>query len=108
MRKALRLAEIDIFFMDETPMLARYGFECTDRELRELRKNSTVPFGGAIMVFGGGFLYSHTPIKVNISIGSSALWKQSRKMKLCTNMRVTDANFVEWRLEMDSVDVIGR
>ncbi|GBP65115.1 hypothetical protein EVAR_5261_1 [Eumeta japonica] len=48
--KARQLAEIDIFLMDEAPMLPKYGLQNIDQLLRSVG-NPDLPFGGKVMTF---------------------------------------------------------
>lgn len=59
--KGNQLAGIDVFFLDEAPMMPRYGMEIMDETLRALHENN-IPFGGVVMVFGGEFRQC-TPIQ---------------------------------------------
>ncbi|GBP51865.1 PiggyBac transposable element-derived protein 4 [Eumeta japonica] len=47
--KARQLAEIDIFLMDEAPMLPKYGLQNIDQLLRFVG-NPDLPFGGKVMI----------------------------------------------------------
>ena len=48
------LAEVDVFFLDEAPILPRYGMENMDGKVQELHEN-TLPVGGTVQVYGRDF-----------------------------------------------------
>ncbi|XP_055860289.1 uncharacterized protein LOC129921730 [Biomphalaria glabrata] len=50
--KAAQLAEVDVFLMDEAPMLPKYGLSTVDQLLRAIG-NAKEPFGGKTIVLGG-------------------------------------------------------
>jgi len=94
-KKADALREIDVFFLDEAPMLPKYGMENMDVLLRMLHANPDVPFGGVIMIFGGDFRQC-LPVQpranvselVDLSIKRSHLWEYFKIFTLRRNERL--------------------
>ncbi|CAG5052184.1 unnamed protein product [Parnassius apollo] len=92
--KARHLAEIDIFLMDEAPMLPKYGLQNIDQLLRSIG-NSNLPFGGKVIVLGGDFRQC-LPVQprankfelLDLSIKRCSLWSVFKTFKLEENMRV--------------------
>src|SRR5207248_7058449 len=79
--KATELAQVDVFLMDEAPMLPKYGLQNMDQLLRSIT-NPNLPFGGKILVAGGDFrqclpvqLRSNHSETLDLSIIKSHLWK---------------------------------
>lgn len=104
------LAATDVFFLDEAPMMPKYGIENMDDKLRELKKRKHIPFGGAVMVFGGDFRQC-LPVQTranstelrDLSIKKSKLWKEFEVFKLSDNMRVNQKEgeaFKQWLLKV--------
>ena len=52
--RGLELAQVDVFLLDEAPMLPKYGLQNMDQLLRSIA-NPNLPFGGKILVAGGDF-----------------------------------------------------
>ncbi|KAH7697675.1 hypothetical protein AAVH_35240, partial [Aphelenchoides avenae] len=46
--RSAMLENVDVFILDEAPMMSRFGIECVDDMLRKLHKNPNVPFGGKV------------------------------------------------------------
>src|SRR5277367_7138550 len=106
--KSEPLIKADAFFLDESPMLPRYGMENINDKLCELRRNTNVPFGGAVMVFGGDFRQclpvqpraNQTELR-SLSIKRSSIWTAFLNYRLTSNMRVdpAEAEFKQWLLD---------
>ena len=48
--------EASLIIWDEAPMMSKYCFEALDRSMSDIiGKHKTKPFGGKVVVFGGGF-----------------------------------------------------
>ncbi|GBP88196.1 ATP-dependent DNA helicase pif1 [Eumeta japonica] len=92
--KARQLAEIDIFLMDEAPMLPKYGLQNIDQLLRSVG-NPDLPFGGKMMVLGGDFRQC-LPVQpranrselLDLSIKRCSLWSLFKTFTLEENMRI--------------------
>lgn len=107
--KGTFLAKVDAFFLDEAPMLPRYGLENIDRKLRELRHQPEIPFGGAIVILGGDFRQC-LPVQPkanqselrNLSIKQSHLWSHFKTFSLSQNMRIDSEEimFKSWTLDI--------
>lgn len=106
--KARLLAEIDIFLMDEAPMLPKYGLHSIDQLLRSIG-NSDLPFGGKVIVLGGDFRQC-LPVQpranktelLDLSIKRSSLWSLFKTFKLEENMRVDieQRQFADYLLQL--------
>ena len=91
--KAKELAKINVFLMDEAPMLPKYGLHNMDQLLRSIG-NPNIPFGGKIVVFGGDFRQC-LPVQtrasrselVDLSIKKNSLWRHFNFFSLTENMR---------------------
>ncbi|XP_023762123.1 uncharacterized protein LOC111910518 [Lactuca sativa] len=82
-------------------MIHKHAFEALDRTLKDIfkchnPKNSNLPFGGKVIVFGGDFRQILPVIPsgsrqdiVNASLSSLYLWQQCKVHKLMKNMRLT-------------------
>nr|KAJ0215911.1 hypothetical protein LSAT_V11C300113940 [Lactuca sativa] len=90
-----------LIIWDEAPMVHTHAFEALDRTLKDILrfvdpKNSNIPFGGKVVVFGGDFRQILPVVPggsrqniVNASLSSSYLWQQCKVHKLTKNMRLT-------------------
>ncbi|XP_042757697.2 uncharacterized protein LOC122197551 [Lactuca sativa] len=90
-----------LIIWDEAPMVHKHAFEALDRTLKDILrlvdpKNSNIPFGGKVVVFGGDFRQILPVVPggsrqniVNASLSSSYLWQQCKVHKLTKNMRLT-------------------
>ncbi|XP_076946714.1 uncharacterized protein LOC143618348 [Bidens hawaiensis] len=90
-----------LIIWDEAPMIHRHGFEALDRTLRDIlshddSNNSSMPFGGKTIVFGGDFRQVLPVIQsgtrqdiVNASLSSSYIWDYCKVLRLTKNMRLT-------------------
>lgn len=106
--KAKELARIDVFLMDEAPMLPKYGLNNMDQLLRSIG-NPNLTFGGKIMVLGGDFRQC-LPVQqranrselVDLSIKKSNLWHHFHFFSLTENMRVDpeQRDFAEYLLKI--------
>lgn len=96
--KAEHLKTIDAFFLDEAPMLPKYGIENIDEKLRELHitaGSNGIPFAGTVQIYGGDFRQL-LPVQprairselVDLSIKRSHLWNNFRVFRLKKNQRV--------------------
>ena len=91
----LRMAVAVIF--DKCLMTHRHCFEALDRTLQDIRDSSS-PFGGLTMVFGGDFQQilpvvlnrSHTNI-LDACLRNSYLWNFMHVLKLRINMRLQNS-----------------
>ncbi|XP_049350419.1 uncharacterized protein LOC125815062 [Solanum verrucosum] len=96
--KLIKQAKLIIW--DEAPMAKRHAIETVDRSFRDIMEKN-VPFGGKVMVFGGGFRQvlpvvpkSTRAETVDASLVRSYLWPLMEKIHLTSNMRArTDPNF---------------
>ncbi|CAG5059903.1 unnamed protein product [Parnassius apollo] len=68
--KARHLAEIDIFLMDEAPMLPKYGLQNIDQLLRSIG-NSDLPFVGKVIVLGGDSACRNVCLYSRVRVGLS-------------------------------------
>ncbi|XP_054289208.1 uncharacterized protein LOC129004674 [Macrosteles quadrilineatus] len=92
--KFKELEAVNMFMMDEAPMLPKYGLDCMDELLRDLSDRNS-PFGGKIMILGGDFRQC-LPVQpranrtelLDLSIKKSVLWRYFRVFSLEQNMRV--------------------
>ncbi|CAH9098981.1 unnamed protein product [Cuscuta epithymum] len=111
-----------LIIWDESPMTHRYCFEALDRSMRDVLRyshdcDSTMPFGGKTVVFGGDFRQILPVIPkgtrqniVQAAMNSSFLWSYCRVLKLTKNMRLGRVggtsytleiqNFAEWILKI--------
>ncbi|CAH1100091.1 unnamed protein product [Psylliodes chrysocephalus] len=85
------LAEIDVFFLDEGPMLPKYGIENIDEKLQELHENR-LPFGGTVQP------RANNSELMDLSIKNSRLWRLFNVHKLTKNIQVEEDK-VEWAKE---------
>lgn len=76
----MQLAEIDIFLMEEAPMLPKYGLQNIDQLLRSIG-NSDLPFGGKVIVLGGDCCHC-------LPVQRCSIWSVFKTFKLEENMRV--------------------
>ncbi|XP_036340182.1 uncharacterized protein LOC118749494 [Rhagoletis pomonella] len=106
--KASKLAETDIFLMDEAPMHPKYGLKNIDQLLRSIA-NPNVPFGGKIMVLEEDFRQC-LPVQprtnqselLDLSIKRCPLWLRFKVFTLEENMRVDieQREFAEYLLKL--------
>ncbi|XP_049386055.1 uncharacterized protein LOC125850231 [Solanum stenotomum] len=101
--KLIRQAKLIIWV--EAPMVKRQTIETIDRGFRDIM-DKDAPFGGKVMVFGGGFrqVLSVVPKSTraetaDASLVRSYLWPLMEKIQLSTNIRArTDTTFSEFLL----------
>ena len=104
----LRMAEAVIY--DECLMTHRHFFEALNRTLQDLR-NSSRPFGGLTMIFGGDFQQILPVIvngsraeTVNACLAKSYLWPGMEILMLQQNMRLQhspdEMDFATWLLDI--------
>ncbi|XP_052619576.1 uncharacterized protein LOC111881827 [Lactuca sativa] len=98
---AILIRKASLIIWDEAPMVHKHAFEALDRTLKDILKfvdptNSSIPFGGKVVVFGGDFRQILLVVPggsrqniVNASLSSSYLWQQCKVHKLTKNMRLT-------------------
>lgn len=109
-KKAKELAGLNLIIWDEAPMTHRYCFECLSRSLQDI-KNSSKPFGGVIVLFGGDFrqilpvvLKGSKSDTIDACLKRSDIWINVECRKLYRNMRVnvseTSEEFVKWLLKV--------
>ena len=106
--KGRELAQVQVFLMDEAPMLPKYGMHNMDQLLRALG-NPHLPFGGKIVVFGGDFRQC-LPVQqrankselIDLCIKRSNLWQHFHLFSLTENMRVDpeQRDFAEYLLKV--------
>ncbi|CAH9137148.1 unnamed protein product [Cuscuta epithymum] len=116
-----------LIIWDESPMTHRFCFEALDRSMRDVLRyshdcDSTMPFGGKTVVFGGDFRQILPVIPkgtrqdiVQVALNSSFLWSYCRVLKLTKNMRLGRVggtsytleiqNFAEWILKIGDGDL---
>ncbi|XP_022152307.1 ATP-dependent DNA helicase PIF1-like [Momordica charantia] len=88
-------------------MAKKTTIEAVDRTFRDIM-DSTEPFGGKIVVFGGDFRQVLPVVPratrqqtINESLVKSYLWKQMEKLQLTKNMRAhSDSQFAEYLLKI--------
>ncbi|XP_023767529.2 uncharacterized protein LOC111916127 [Lactuca sativa] len=119
---AILLRKTSLIIWDEAPMIHKHAFEALDRTLKDIFKcddsrNSNLPFGGKVIVFGGDFRQILPVIPagsrqdiVNASLSSSYLWQQCKVYQLTKNMRLTvgshtsaiqkTMDFAKWLLDI--------
>lgn len=112
--KAKELAEVNIFLMDEAPMLPKYGLCNIDQLLRSIADPDT-PFGGKVMVLGGDFRQC-LPVQpganknelLNLSIKRCSLWSCFKIYSLDENMRVDSEQrqFAQYLLKLGDGNLI--
>nr|GEW52371.1 hypothetical protein [Tanacetum cinerariifolium] len=92
---AALLGRTKLIIWDEAPMLNKHCFKALDRTLRDILRVSNIPFGGKVIVFGGGFRQILPIITggtrqdiVNASLNSSYLWDHINVLQLTKNMRL--------------------
>lgn len=111
--KGRELAKVQVFLMDEAPMLPKYGMHNMDQLLRALG-NPNLPFGGKIIVFGGDFRQC-LPVQqrankselIDLCIKRSNLWQHFHLFSLTENMRVDpkQTEFAEYLLKVGNGDL---
>jgi hypothetical protein len=96
--KAKLLKECKVIFWDEAPMIHKHGLEALNRSLQDIRENGGI-MGGLIVVLAGDFRQTLPIIprgtmfdEIKACIKSSQLWRNAKKLKLQTNMRVQRSN----------------
>ncbi|KAF8091390.1 hypothetical protein N665_0446s0010 [Sinapis alba] len=90
------ISKASLIICDESPMMSKHCFESLDRSLRDIMKTTNErPFGGKVIVFGGGFRQILPVIpkenRVDIvmaALNSSYLWKHCKVLQLNKNMRL--------------------
>ncbi|XP_071729153.1 uncharacterized protein [Rutidosis leptorrhynchoides] len=118
---AALLNQAKLIIWDEAPMMHRHCFEAFDRTMRDIIKsddkdNSSRPFGGKVVVFGGDFRQILPVIQrgdraeiVDASLHSSYLWNKCKVLRLNKNMRLRcDNNDVEMKELREFADWILR
>jgi len=101
----LRMASLIIW--DEVAMTKRQAVETLDRSLQDIMESS-LPFGGKVMVFGGDFrqvlpvVTRGTRAQITeATLQRSYLWENIRKIRLSRNMRAqSDPWFSEYLLRI--------
>jgi len=101
----LRMASLIIW--DEVAMTKRQAVETLDRSLQDIME-STLPFGGKVMVFGGDFRQVLPVVTrgtrgqiTDVTLQRSYLWENIRKIRLSRNMRAqSDPWFSEYLLRI--------
>ena len=106
--RGLELAQVDVFLLDEAPMLPKYGLQNMDQLLRSIA-NPNLPFGGKILVAGGDFR-QYLPVQprsnrretLDLSIKKSHLWKNFKHVSFEKKMRghPEQEAFVKYILEL--------
>lgn len=96
MAKVLQKSEIIIW--DECTMSNKKALEALDRTMRDLRNSQRI-FGGALILLSGDFRQTLPIIPrstvadvLNACLKYSYLWRNFKKLKLTTNMRVAMQN----------------
>ncbi|XP_076952150.1 uncharacterized protein LOC143625788 [Bidens hawaiensis] len=122
------LKKTSLIIWDEAPMIHMHGFEALDRTLRDIllhddSNNSSMPFGGKAIVFGGDFRQVLPVIQsgtrqdiVNASL-SSYIWDYCKVLRLTKNMRLTVGSeahkteqtkiFAQWLLDLGEGNIGG-
>ncbi|XP_076928486.1 uncharacterized protein LOC143592460 [Bidens hawaiensis] len=122
------LKKTSLIIWDEAPMIHMHGFEALDRTLRDIlshddSNNSSMPFGGKTIVFGGDFRQVLPVIQsgtrqdiVNASL-SSYIWDYCKVLRLTKNMRLTVGSeahnteetkiFAQWLLDLGEGNIGG-
>ncbi|XP_073424135.1 LOW QUALITY PROTEIN: uncharacterized protein [Dendrobates tinctorius] len=105
------LQSTKLFIIDECTMVQKHALNVIDRLLRDIMttnvaKNKT-PFGGKVIVLGGGFrqclpVIAHgTRIDiVDSCIKYSEHWQHFTRLLLINNMRSTDPEYSTWLLKL--------
>ncbi|XP_052619873.1 uncharacterized protein LOC111878714 [Lactuca sativa] len=123
------LKQTSLIIWDEAPMVHKHAFEALDRTLRDVLsfgnvRNSHIPFGGKVIVFGGDFRQILPVVPngsrqeiVNASLSSSYIWTNCKVLKLTKNMRLTVGKdpseiqqtrlFANWLLDIGEGNVGG-
>ncbi|KAL3503783.1 hypothetical protein ACH5RR_033624 [Cinchona calisaya] len=107
--KLIRKASLIIW--DEAPMAKHWAIETLDRSMKDII-NSTEPFGGKVIVFGGDFRQVLLVVPkgtiqqtIDASLVKSYLWTYMEKLSLSRNMRArTDPIFSDFLLRVRSGD----
>ena len=89
------LKSIDAIIWDEAPMSGKHVVDCVDRLLRGLTGNTSLPFGGKIVVFGGDFRQTLPVVGrqgragiVSKTMQKCEFWSKVRMLSLNINERV--------------------
>ncbi|VDP08631.1 unnamed protein product [Heligmosomoides polygyrus] len=107
-KEARDLMSVDIIIWDEAPMAPKLALEAVDALLQDLHQTS-VPFGGKIMLLGGDFRQVLPVVEkgsrfdmVHACIKRSVLWPLFHTFRLTANMRVSadDVSHKRWLLEL--------
>ena len=102
------LREASLIVWDEAPMAHCHLFECLDRTLQDICRNSA-PFGGKVVVVGGDFRQLLPVVRhgsraqvANAALPKSHLWRLVRRHRLTQNMRVREGEgaFAEYLLRI--------
>ncbi|XP_022015055.1 uncharacterized protein LOC110914573 [Helianthus annuus] len=121
------LNEAKLIIWDEAPMVHKHAFEALDRTLKDVlsvgdSRNSEIPFGGKVIVFGGDFRQILPVVQngsrqdiVHASLCSSYIWSSCKVLKLTRNMRLSVGagssniqeihEFAKWLLEVGEGNV---
>ncbi|XP_058742520.1 uncharacterized protein LOC131615017 [Vicia villosa] len=105
------LRETDLIIWDEAPMASKFCFEALDKTLKDVMStgsNSTLIFGGKVVVFGGDFRQilpviprgSRSDI-VHATINASYIWHSCQVLTLTKNMRLKGGRTDEEKKEID-------
>ena len=110
--KALELEKINVFLMDEAPMVFKYGLNIMDQFLHKIG-NSNLPFGGKTIVLRGGFRQCLPVLPranknelLDLSIKKSDLWSKFKLSSLNENIRldIEQKEFVEYFMNLGNGD----
>jgi len=101
------LRQASLIIWDEVAMTKRQAVETLDRSLQDIMESS-LPFGGKVMVFGGDFrqvlpvMTRGTRAQITeATLQRSYLWENIRKIRLSRNMRAqSDPWFSEYLLRI--------
>uniref|UniRef100_A0A8R1ETI8 ATP-dependent DNA helicase n=1 Tax=Caenorhabditis japonica TaxID=281687 RepID=A0A8R1ETI8_CAEJA len=101
-----KLKEVDVIIWDECSMISKTALETADFVLRDL-PDSPFSFGGKRIVLAGDFRQILPVIRrgtktdlINNCIKNSYLWNQFQKFLLLDNMRIGDANWIKFLLDV--------
>ncbi|KAI0497090.1 hypothetical protein KFK09_023418 [Dendrobium nobile] len=105
------LKQSSIILWDEAPMVKRTAIETLDRTMKDIM-NSSISFGGKVIVFGGDFRQVLPVVRrasrsetISYSMVKSYLWEDIEVFKLKENMRArTDHLFSEFILRIGNGD----
>ncbi|XP_077232617.1 ATP-dependent DNA helicase PIF1-like [Tasmannia lanceolata] len=102
------LMEATIIIWDEAPMSKKYAIDTLDRSLRDIMESS-LPFGGKVIVFGGDFRKvvprATRAETIYSSLARSYLWGKMEILTLKKNMRAeNDPKFSDYLLRIGNGD----